>query len=268
MNNLDLSKIGRLIFAIATVGYGILHFVYGDFIMGRAPAWPSEIPGQLPWAYLSGILLVILGIAIAAGKKPRIAAIGIAVMVFFWAFFRHIIAGHWAWGGEITNTFKALNKFAGALAVAGSLPAAAHIFTDKFTRAINRTDSFLHLGRIGLGAFMIISGIQHFMFVDFVSQLIPAWIPGKIYWTYFTGVALIAGGAGLQLNKTLKPAAILSGIMIFTWFLILHIPRAVFELGSGSEWIGVVGSLSTSGIAFVLAESGKSNRKSSLSQFH
>lgn len=191
----------------------------------------------------------------ATGKKPRSAAVLVAAMIFVWAFLRHIIAGHWAWGADLTNTFKALNKFTGALVIAGTFPIASHFFTPKLTAAVNQRELFFQLGRIGLGSFMIISGIQHFMFVEFVSQLIPAWIPGKIVWTYFTGAALIAGGIGFQFNRTLKLAGILSGAMIFTWFLILHIPRALFGLGTGTEWIGVVGSLSTSGIAFVLAGS-------------
>jgi uncharacterized membrane protein len=260
IQNIDFSTIGKFLFAIAVIGYGILNFVYGDFIMGRPPAWPSGVPGHMVWTYLTGGVFILCGIAIVIDKKAREAAVLIGLMVFFWSFVRHIIAWHWQWGGEITNTCKALNKFTGAFAVAGVLPLASRVINGSVTKAINQSDVFFWLGRFGLGVFMVISGVQHFMFVEFVSQLIPGWIPGKFAWTYFAGVALIAGGIGVQFNRTLKLAALLSGFMIFTWCIILHTPRAFLGLGTGTEWIGVVGSLSTSGIAFVLAGM-KSNAK-------
>jgi uncharacterized membrane protein len=45
--------------------------------------------------------------------------------------------------------------------------------------------------------------------------------------TYFYGVALIAGGAGLILTMTARMPAALSGLMILLW-VVLHAP----------EWLG------------------------------
>jgi putative oxidoreductase len=41
---------------------------------------------------------------------------------------------------------------------------------------------------------MVIFGIQHYMYVDFVISMIPEWIGGRRFWTYFTGTALAAAG--------------------------------------------------------------------------
>ncbi|MPZ18520.1 MAG: hypothetical protein GEV06_11485 [Luteitalea sp.] len=108
--------------------------------------------------------------------------------------------------------------------------------------------------------FMIICGIEHFVLVEFVHTLVPAWIPGPFFWTYFAGIALIAGGAGLLVEKTRRLAATLSGIMIFIWVIVLHIPRAVTSAGDGNEWTAVVEALAMSGIAFVLAGSTTARR--------
>lgn len=48
---------------------------------------------------------------------------------------------------------------------------------------------------------MTICGIEHFTSFEFVKQLVPAWIPGSSFWTYFTGAAPIAGGVGLMIEK-------------------------------------------------------------------
>jgi uncharacterized membrane protein len=53
------------------------------------------------------------------------------------------------------------------------------------------------VGRCAFGVFLMNSGVQHFLFTGAVLALIPAWIPGPRVWAYATGVALIAGGAGL-----------------------------------------------------------------------
>jgi hypothetical protein len=45
-------------------------------------------------------------------------------------------------------------------------------------------------------------------------------------------------------------AALLSGIMVAGWFVLLHVPRAL-SMG-GDEWIGVGESLAVSGICFMV----------------
>jgi uncharacterized membrane protein YphA (DoxX/SURF4 family) len=84
-------------------------------------------------------------------------------------------------------------------------------------------------------------------------NLVPAWIPNHYFWTYFAGVALIAGGLGLVVEKTKRWPALLSGGMIFTWFVILHIPRALAAPHDAMEWSSVCESLAFSGMAFLLA---------------
>jgi uncharacterized membrane protein len=57
MNNLII--FGRSFFAVAFIGLGIEHFIFQDFISGRAPAWPEVIPGKLIFAYVTGIVFVV-----------------------------------------------------------------------------------------------------------------------------------------------------------------------------------------------------------------
>jgi len=70
-----LTGLGRLFFGIGLVAFGIQQFIYGDFVAGRAPEWPSAIPGRQVWAYFSGVILIAAGAAIISGKKARWAAI-------------------------------------------------------------------------------------------------------------------------------------------------------------------------------------------------
>ena len=63
-------------------------------------------------------------------------------------------------------------------------------------------------------------------------------------------MALIAGGIGLFISRTARLAALLSGLMVFSWFWIVHIPRTFLTVSDG---IAVFEALAFSGIAFVIA---------------
>ncbi len=102
---------------------------------------------------------------------------------------------------------------------------------------------------------MVLAGVQHFVYAAFVAGLVPVWIPGALVWTYLTGVALIAGGLGLFLKPTRHRAALLSGLMILSWVVLLHLPRA-FAAGADeslSEWTALFEALAFAGTAFILA---------------
>jgi uncharacterized membrane protein YphA (DoxX/SURF4 family) len=251
-----LALVGRVFFAAGLAAFGVQQFLYGDFVPGRAPAWPASVPGRLAWAYLSGALLIASGAAIAAGRRARWPAFLCGSIVFVWAFLRHIplAAADGHFGGAWTQLGKGLVLSGGTIAVAGSLPVEDG---PRFLSGLFRSrEGLLYLGRVCLGLFLIASGVQHFLFPAFVRTLVPAWIPGDLFWTYFAAVALIAGGVGLILPVAPRLAGALVGLMIFLWVLLLHIPRALAApdaASSRNEWIAVFEALAFSGLAFLLA---------------
>jgi uncharacterized membrane protein len=246
-----LIPVGRAFFGLALVGLGIEHFLFGDFVTGRAPPWPESLPGGRIWAFATGAGVLVAGVAILRGRHARPAALATGVLVVLWAFLRQlpIAAGDALFASTWTHAGKALTLFGGALAIAGTLPAAREApggVTESATAG-----AFLLLGRSCLGLFLLLTGIQHFIFTEFVASLIPVWFPGDpVFWTRFAGVALISGGLGLLVPPTAPLAALLSGAMVFSWFWIVHLPRT---LTSVSDGIAIFEALAVSGIALVLA---------------
>lgn len=176
-----------------------------------------------------------------------------AILIASWALLRHIpvLAGVPFLSAAWTPAGKALTFTGGALAVAATFPHAHAPRDSTLARLVNRRQEFVWAGRASLALFFVITGIQHFMFTEFVASLIPGWFPGNAtFWTYVAGVALIAGGLGLFLPQTAALAALLSGLMVFSWFWIVHLPRA-FQGVSAS--IAVFEALAVSGIAFVVS---------------
>jgi uncharacterized membrane protein len=111
-------------------------------------------------------------------------------------------------------------------------------------------------GKAGLyfiAATMAIFGVQHFIYLRFVAEFIPAWIPWRVFWACFTGLALIAAAVGIVLRKWDRWAATLLGSMIFLWVILLHTSRVAANPHDPGEWRGIFQALAMSGFAFVLA---------------
>ena len=235
------------------MGLGVEHFIFQDFITGRAPAWPASMPGGLAWAYLTGIAFILIGLAIVSGKKARPATVLAGVLIFLWALLRHIpvVAADSLLSGAWTSAGKALTFVGGVLAIAATFPKMEPGRDTLLLKVVNLEGEFILIGRVCLGLFLVLTGIQHFLFTEFVASLIPGWFPGDaVFWTYVAGVALIAGGIGLFIPQTARLAALLSGLMVFSWFWIVHIPRTFLGV---SDSIAVFEALAVSGIALVLA---------------
>ncbi|WP_438483394.1 hypothetical protein [Oleiharenicola lentus] len=149
-----------------------------------------------------------------------------------------------AWGAEWTFAGK-------GFALAGGAFVVADYIATRFNQP--RSAWVLPLGTTCLGGFLILGGIQHFIWPKFVAQLVPAWIPGATFWTYFSAGALIAGGIGILIPRTARSAATLVALMIFSWVVILHIPRAWTTSPSLNEWLAAFEALAMSGTAWLIA---------------
>jgi len=229
-----LLRPGQIIFAVGILALGILQFFSRDFIVGRPPTalWAANLPGKVMWAYISGGLLIISALAIITGKKEAPAASFICLLIFIFSFLcRHLPNMFTAKSAEDllwhVNAYKTLALCGGAVVVAIS-------FSEQEDRQFSKgvSNGFLLVaGCIFLAFFFIDAGLAHFKFHDFIiNSFIPAYIPAHGFWTYFCGIALIAGGIGILIRKTRKWAAALTGLMILLCFFLLHITRAFVAL--------------------------------------
>lgn len=71
-----------------------------------------------------------------------------------------------------------------------------------------KTD-FLFSGNLGMAVFIIFTGLSHFKFQKGMAMMIPEFIPGRMFWVYFTGVLEIAAGIGLMIPAIREITAIL-----------------------------------------------------------
>ena len=101
-------------------------------------------------------------------------------------------------------------------------------------------DIFFQAGLTAITCFFMWAGIAHFLYSSFVDTLIPDYIPFHRFWTYFCGVCLILASIGLWIPGLRSLVAMLSSIMIFLWFLMLHIPRYLMHSNGENRIDGCV----------------------------
>ena len=250
-----LVSFGRLFFAIALLAWGAQHLVAGNFVTRVVPWWPAWIPGRTLWAYLVGAAMIAAGAAIIVRVQARAAALAFSALAFASFALLHLplVLKGALLGGAWTAAGKALVMCGGAICIAVSLDDEERHVADRLFASEPTRSALIMWGRVCLGAFMILGGIQHFKFDQFVATLVPAWIPGALFWTYFAAVALIAGGTGIIVSRVTRLASVLSGAMIFSWVFLVHIPRALHDPHNAGEVAAVFEALAFSGVAFLLA---------------
>jgi uncharacterized membrane protein len=115
----------RVVIAIAAIFYGIQHFLHPQFAPGvpLELTMPSWVPLPSLWAYLTGAVLLIAGIALALNQKSRAAAASIGALMTVLTLCPYLIILLLAHGSSEIN--EALNYVADTLLYAGSALALA-----------------------------------------------------------------------------------------------------------------------------------------------
>jgi hypothetical protein len=71
-------RIAWILYGLALIAFGLSHFVYLNM---TAPLVPSWLPGPVFWAYLTGSIYLMTGLAIDCGLRVRAAALLAAVQI-------------------------------------------------------------------------------------------------------------------------------------------------------------------------------------------
>jgi len=253
-----LIKTARISYGILIAGLGAQQIMYGDFRPVILPQFPAS-PALATCAYIAGALLIIAGIAIIFDKKTRTVSLflgGILLLLFICCQIPYelIADPNYKHLAVWTSAFKELALSGSALIVAGSFPDGDE-YEQKKDFITSLVEKIIPLGSVFFSIMMIVFGIDHFLYAGWIATLVPNWMPGHVFWTYFAGAALICSGLAIIARVQVKLSALLLGIMIFLWFILLHIPRAIADPVSlqGNEISSVLESFGFSGIACLIA---------------
>lgn len=245
------ARAARLVFAGAIAALGIIHVIAGEAVTRLFPVWPISLPGRPWWAHVAGALLLVLGAMILFRRSARTAATLTGLVILASVICLHLPRSLRSdnFGDEWLNVFKWLAMAAAAFVVADSFPPAP-----KRTWSAGLIAVFSKAARWLLAAFMLGAAVIHVRFASAIATYyIPAWIPWRMFWTYFSAATLTAGGVGLLIPTTARLAGVLTSVMIFLWCPLVHIPRTIADPGNAGEWCGIFEALAFAAFAFLLA---------------
>jgi|GEM_PF-233121 len=122
MNSLAL--VGRILYALPLIGFGLGHLLAGAEMGGMVPAW---VPGGGTfWIYCTGVALIAGSLAIITGVMGRLAALLVAALLLLFVLTLHLPG--WLEGGPNAimsrmSLYKDLAMAGGALVIAATFGA-------------------------------------------------------------------------------------------------------------------------------------------------
>ncbi|MEO8852127.1 MAG: DoxX family membrane protein [Ginsengibacter sp.] len=259
-----LIKTGRTFFATGIIAFGIQQLIIGDFRPEILPPFPALLHEYVVFPLITGIALIIAGIIILGlfaikenTRKKTCLYLGIYFLLLIVICHipynlilspnKAIHLGVWA------PMLKELAFAGGAFVIAGSFENIPVV--DKKNLRSPLLEKLIPFGRIFFSITMILYGYSHYLYIDYISRMVPKWFGMPVFWAYFAGTALMSAGICILFKIWIKPVASLLAIMIIIWFIFLHIPDAIRNpyLAKGNEIVSAFDALLFSGVAIVIA---------------
>ena len=113
----------------------------------------------------------------------------------------------------------------------------------------------LVLGPVFEAVALAIFAAEHFLAARDLSAIVPRWIPGALFWTYFVGAALLAAAISFITWRYVRWSASLLAVLFLIFVATIHLPNLTKHLHERLFWTIAVRETAFAGGAMVLAGS-------------
>ena len=207
----------------------------GDFFYTWSGV-PEGLPARAGFSYVNGVYLIAAGAGVLTDRFVRPAALALAALWFLYT------ACH------VPRFLDAWRPYLGQIAEPAALASFGLVLAARGPR-----DPLSRIGRVVFGVCLPLFGVVHFFYPAAVAGFIPAWIPARMFWAYFTACAFIAAGLAVFSGVWIRLATILVAAMFTSWVVLLHLPRLAVRLDDPHEWATVFIALAFAGGAWIFA---------------
>ena len=114
-------------------------------------------------------------------------------------------------------------------------------------------DKIVVLGPVFFAVPLAVFGTEHFTATPVLAGMVPAWLPGHVFWALFVGACLIAAALSIASRKLVWLSCALAGVLILLFVLLIHLPNVVAEPHTRLSWVVVLREPAFAGGAFALA---------------
>lgn len=116
-------------------------------------------------------------------------------------------------------------------------------------------DKIVALSNLCFAIPLAVFGALHLFGSAFVVDLVPRYMPLRLFWVYFIGCALIAAALSIASKIAVRWSGLLFGIMMFAFVAMIHLPGAVALRNNRILWTIVFREMSFGGGGWILAGS-------------
>jgi uncharacterized membrane protein len=244
-------SIGHAVFAIAMIALGIVGMLYRDFV----PVWnpvPAGEPAHKLLVYFSTIVSLTCGVGLLVHRTAAVAARLLLTVLLLWLLlfrlpnFLHAPAFEACW-----------SVFPLAVMVAAAWVLYVWLAADWDRKHLSfiSSNNGLRIARVLYGLSLVFFGVAHFIDVKDTLSLIPDWLPGHLFWAYFTGCAFVAAGIAMLIGHCARLAATLSALQIALFLLLVWIPIVAAGSKVPFQWSETILNAALLAGAWVIADS-------------
>ena len=243
MNKNDL---GRHVFGIAVILFGIITFVWHDFNGWQQIQPLGNVPHREILAGIVAAIEILGGLAIQWPKTVRGGAIALGgvFLIFALLWVPRIVSQPLVYDGW-GNFFEQFSQVAGALIVY-----AAFARSDS-----ERSAKLARLGYISFGICVVSFTLEQLFNLSATASFVPKWIPpGQMFWAATTTIALGLAAIALLSGRFALLASRLLTAMVIGFGLLVWLPVAFAEPHKLFSWAGNAENLSIAGAAWIVAD--------------
>jgi uncharacterized membrane protein len=100
---------------------------------------------------------------------------------------------------------------------------------------------------------LAVFGALHLFGLQFVINIVPAYMPWRLFWAYAVGGALIAASLSIATRIGVRWSGLLFGLMMFLFVAMIHFPGALRQPHNRIIWVIVFREMSFGGAGWILA---------------
>ncbi len=247
-----IASIGHVVFAATILGLGILGLVQGEFGTYAQPV-PKSWPAREALDYLCSCICIASGLGLLWKRTAAPAArLLLAYLLLCMLLFNmRIIILH----PLVEVAYQNWGQIGVIIAAAWVLYAWFATDWDRHHLGFATGERGVRIARVFYGLSLIGFGFSHFAYLENTTVLVPAWLPGPLFWAYFTGVAYLAAGVGVLTGLFARLAASLSALQMGLFLPVVWLPVLMAGNVTAFRWGEIVATVALAAGGWVVADS-------------
>jgi uncharacterized membrane protein len=247
-----VASVGHAVFAVTLAAIGIIGLIKPDY----AAIWdgiPKALPAREVLPYISALVALGCGLGLLWPRSATLAARLLLAYLLLWML---IFKGRYI---LLAPTQEGSYQSSGenAVVVAGAWVLYAWLATDWDRSRLGFAvgEKGVRIARVFYALAMLAFGLSHFFYLNLTAPLIPDWIPGHVFWAYFTGTAYLAAGVAILIGVWARLAALLSALQMAGFLLLVWLPLILAGKMDPFNWGEVTVNCALVAGAWVVVES-------------